>query len=225
MDKGFGGKLSGFELMWNSFYTMATSPPSSSKPPLKQGAPYYVLIESLGSDNEAEKKILMQQLEEALKKNIIMDAAIADTASDFEWFWKIREDVHAVTSQYTFDQHFDISLPIPLIGEVLNKIVKDLEELDGVNRLVTFGHVADGNIHIMVDKENPSLELKKSIDEIVYSPLKEIGGSISAEHGIGTHKKAYLHLCRSAEEIALMKTMKLAMDPKNILNKGRILDV
>ncbi len=223
-EKSFGGKLSGFELVWQNFYKMATSPPSLMKPPLETEAPYYVLIESLGNDKEGEHNILMTLLEEALESDLIKDAALADTQSDFDWFWKIREDVHAVKSQFNLDQHFDISLPIPLIGHQLAEINRQLEGLAGVTRFVTFGHVADGNIHLIVDKENSSPELTKAINAIVYGPLKAIGGSVSAEHGIGTHKKAYLNLCRTEEEIGLMKLLKKTMDPKGILNRGRILD-
>ncbi|MFT7117872.1 MAG: FAD/FMN-containing dehydrogenase, partial [Flavobacteriales bacterium] len=85
-----------------------------------------------------------------------------------------------------------------------------------------FGHVADGNIHFMIGKENLSVALKKEIDHCIYDGLQEIGGSISAEHGIGTHKKAYLELCRTTEEIALMRSLKSFMDPKGILNPGKI---
>ena len=99
----------------------------------------------------------------------------------------------------------------------------NLKEIDGVEQVYAFGHVADGNIHFMIGKSNLSLELKRTIDHCIYNGLKSIGGSVSAEHGIGTHKKDYLELCRSTEEIALMKSLKAAIGPKGLLNPGKVL--
>ena len=133
--------------------------------------------------------------------------------------------MHACVSKSTFDQHFDISLPINSIGVQLESIRDKLLQLDGVDEAYVFGHIADGNIHLIVDKQNSTLQLKEAINEVVYSPLAAIGGSVSAEHGIGLHKKAYLALCRTEEEIALMKSIKQQLDPRGILNKGKIFDI
>ena len=225
MDGGLAGTLSGFELIWSSCYKAMTSPPALMKPPLPYDYEYYVLIESLGSDQEQDRALVESLLSQALEQELIVDAAIAYTEADLTWFWTIREDVHAFISLYEHQQHFDISLPIPLIGEVIGETIQQLNELPEVIRSFAFGHVADGNIHILVGKENMTAELTSAINDIVYGPLKEIGGSVSAEHGIGIHKKPYLKVSRSPAEIAMMKTIKRALDPHNILNRGRILDV
>ena len=100
-----------------------------------------------------------------------------------------------------------------------------LEQIKGVSKIFTFGHVADGNIHLIVGKDYQAQELINKINDVVYEELENIGGSISAEHGIGVHKKEYLKFSRSPEEIAMMKTIKVALDPKNILNPGKIFDI
>ena len=128
-------------------------------------------------------------------------------------------------SETKFDQHFDISLPIPLIGSTLANITQELQQVSGVEQVFVFGHVADGNIHLIIGKENESIELKNAINDIVYGPLNDIGGSVSAEHGIGVHKKPYLPICRSEAEIEVMKQLKMTLDPKNILNPGKIIDI
>jgi len=156
---------------------------------------------------------------------LIEDAALAFTEADLNWFWTIREDVHVVKSRCNNDHHFDISLPIPAIGKQVDAICQKLLEIPEVELVFPFGHVADGNIHLIISKENASTELKRQIDEIVYAPLKELGGSVSAEHGIGVDKKAYLSWCRTEEEIALMHLLKKSLDPKNILNRGKILTI
>lgn len=195
------------------------------KPPIPYGYKYYVLLESLGVDHVKDQARLQYLLEAAFENQLILDAAIADSESDLKWFWTIREDVHQIKSVCTYDHHFDISIPIPEIGNYVSNTADKLMEIDGVGNVFAFGHVADGNIHFIVDKENESAALKKEIDLTVYGPLKALGGSVSAEHGIGIHKKAYLELCRSPEEISLMKVLKRSMDPDGILNPGKVLDM
>lgn len=223
MDGGLSGTLSSFELIWKETYQVMTSPPALVKPPLPQHYNYYVLCEGLGSDQGKDQQLMEDLLEQAFEKEMIEDAAIAYTEADLNWFWSIREDVHVVKSAAPNDHHFDISLPIPEIGRTIECISKQLHVLPGVSQVFAFGHVADGNIHYIIGKDNKSAELKRKIDEIVYTPLKDLGGSISAEHGIGLDKKAYLSYSRTAEEIALMRTLKNALDPKGILNPDKVL--
>ncbi|MCB0854422.1 MAG: FAD-binding oxidoreductase, partial [Bacteroidetes bacterium] len=167
---------------------------------------------------------LLHLLEEALEKGIIADAAPAQSGAETERFWKIREEVHIMEAYCKNTQYFDISLPVPLIGEVVEKMVKELYTLPEVERVFYFGHVADGNIHLVVGKKVQNEALISQINDIVDRPLQAIGGSVSAEHGIGLHKKAYLPISRNAEEITLMRQLKQMMDPKGILNRGKVVD-
>lgn len=224
MDSRLAGTLSGFELIWNRTYRAMTAPPAGVKPLLPYDYKYYVLLEGLGSDPENDQKRLEELLEYALEESMILDANIAQGASDLAWFWKMREDVDVLVSQCSNDQHFDISLPIPVIGNFIEKVVAKLQQIPDVELVLPFGHMADGNIHFVIGKRIESKELIKQINDVIYLPLQEVGGSISAEHGIGVHKKAYLHLSRSAAEIQLMKTLKKTMDPNGILNPGKVLD-
>ena len=223
MDGGLAGTLSGFELIWNKAYQAFTSP-KEIQPPLPYDYQYYVLIESLGSHQQKDHEAMQSLLESALEIGMIEDAVMAHSESDLAWFWRIREDVKVINALCEYDQHFDISLPIPLIGDLLDEMYEQLIALPKVNACYNFGHVADGNIHLIVDRTEQTPELIHQINEIVYAPLKSIGGSVSAEHGIGLHKKKYLHLCRTAAEIEMMKTLKRTFDPKGILNSKKVLD-
>ena len=225
MDKGLAGTLSGYELIWPHTYKTSTSLPVQVRPPLPHSDAYYVLVESLGTNQEGDRDKMEELLTQALEDDIIQDGVMALSDSDLNWFWTIREDVHAFVSQIDYDQHFDISLPIPLIGEVIGRIVKNLKRLEDVTEVFCFGHVADGNIHLVVGKKVQTQELIHEVNQIIYGELTEIGGSISAEHGIGEDKKAYLHLCRKPEEVATMKSLKRLLDPKNILNPGKVIDM
>ena len=224
MDSGLAGTLSGFELIWNRTYRAMTEPPAGVKPLLPYDYKYYVLLEGLGSHPENDQKRLEELLEQALEREMILDAMIAQGASDLTWFWKMREDVDVLVSQCRNDQHFDISLPIPAIGDFIEKVVTELHQIPEVELVLPFGHMADGNIHFVIGKSEENKALIKRINDVIYNPLQEVGGSISAEHGIGVHKKAYLHLCRSMAEIQLMKTLKKTLDPNGILNPGKVLD-
>lgn len=224
MDAGLAGNLSGFELIWKDTYKSMTSPPAQVGAPLPQEFDYVVLMESLGADIHHDRERVESLLSSALEDGLIVDAVVASNSADSKWFWTIREDVHVLKSQVDHDQHFDISLPIPLIGKKIAKILEKLDRIPGVTKVFTFGHVADGNIHLIVGKKSNTAELINKINEAVYEELQNVGGSISAEHGIGVHKKQYLKHSRTSEEIALMKTIKKAFDPMNLLNPGKIFD-
>ena len=225
MDKGLAGMLSGFELIWKPTFEILTGPHSSVKPPLPYNYNYYVLIESLGSNQERDQQVMQDLIEQALLEGKIEDAVLAQSQSDQTWFWTIREDVHVMVSQCNNDQHFDISMPTPKIGAYVEEVVGQLYSVPEVEKVFAFGHVADGNVHFVIGKENDSRTLINKVNAIIYGPLTALKGSVSAEHGIGLHKKAYLELCRTEEEIALMKTLKRALDPKGILNPGKVLDL
>ncbi len=224
-DKALGGKLSCFEVMWNSTYKTLTSPPSTLAPPLDYQYKYYVLIEALGGYPDQDSTHFSEVLETAINQELILDAVIANSASDHNWFFNIREDVSVMKAGPGYDQHFDISLPINKISEYVESTIQQLKTIDQVIKAFAFGHLADGNIHFIVMKSSLDRDLKNKINDIVYAPLAKLRGSVSAEHGIGLDKKAYLPISRSVDEIQLMISLKKTIDPNNILNPGRILDL
>lgn len=225
IDQGLSGTLSAYELIWGDTYATMTSPPALVGPPLVHGYKYYVLIEGQGGNQEKDQDRLQILLEEALETELILDAAIVSNDSEMEWFWKIREDVHVISSQCDHDQHFDVSIPIAQIGAYVDDTIEKLKEIVGVEKIFPFGHVADGNIHFIIGKKEQTPELIQMINDTIYQPLKDLGGSVSAEHGIGLHKKKYLNTSKSDIEIAIMQRIKKALDPKNLLNRGKVFDL
>ncbi|MDA0774622.1 MAG: FAD-binding oxidoreductase [Bacteroidetes bacterium] len=223
LDKGLGGTLSGFELMWQHTFETMTTPPSIHTAPLPKDYPYYVFVETMGNDPQNDFLRLETLITEALETDIILDGVLAQTQRELNTIWQIREDVSVLAAQAQDDQHFDISLPIPKIGSIIDSITQELRALAFVDRIFTFGHVADGNIHFIIGKKQNSPEIIKAINEVVYRQLKENNGSVSAEHGIGLHKKDYLNTSKSEVEIAIMKQLKALFDPHQILNPKRII--
>lgn len=225
MEKGLAGTLTGFELMWQRTYQGMTNESTGYPPPLPDHYPYYVFIESMGNDQEADFNRLENLTAQALEANIIADGVLAQSERELQNIWKIREDVSVLADQAAYDQHFDISLPIPVIGEEVDTAIEQLSALPFVEKIFPFGHVADGNIHFIIGKSENSPNIIQQINDIIYANLAKNKGSVSAEHGIGIDKKAYLATSRSEEEINLMQVLKKTLDPKNILNPGRIISI
>lgn len=222
IDRALGGSLSAFEVMWQAFYRLVTSPPARGKPPVGQDHPYYVLIESLGANARLDSERFVAALESALEAKLISDAAVAQSDSDRRAFWALRDDVVQVVVG-GMPVVFDISVPLAAMEQYVDALSKDLKAGIGEHRLWIFGHLGDGNLHVIVQVPAQSyMTLRPKIEALVYGPLGNLGGSISAEHGIGLEKKPYLAVCRSENEIAAMRALKSALDPDGILNPGKI---
>jgi len=218
-DRGLRGSLSAFEVMWNNFYTLVSTPPAKNQPPLPQSYPYYVLIEAMG----AEDTLVEQVLEQALEAELIADAVVAKSEAQRQQIWALRDDVEQ-TFQHAPVFVFDVSLRIPFMEEYVNEVNRRLGDAFTDVKNFTLGHMGDGNLHFVVSVGDGSDEARATVERCVYEPLANIDGSVSAEHGVGLEKKPYLNICRSPEEIGLMQTMKKALDPKGILNPGKIFD-
>lgn len=222
MDRSLGGSLSAFEVMWQSFYRLVTSAPAKGKPPVSQRHPYYVLIESLGANARLDSERFVAALESALEADLIADAAVAQSENDRRAFWALRDDVAQVVIG-GMPVVFDISLPINAMEQYVGGLSKALQSAIGDHKLWIFGHLGDGNLHVIVQVPlKDYLALRPKIEALVYGPLGKLGGSISAEHGIGLEKKPYLSVCRNDSEMAVMRRLKTALDPAGILNPGKI---
>ena len=214
--------LTSFELLWQEYYSLMTSSPSSYSPPLPQTHPFYVLMETVGHDGENDEALFEGFLEKCLENDLISDAAVARSQQELDWFWGIRENVELIFSAHAPIFLFDVSLAISDMDNYITNIRTSLQLVWPDVHFYSFGHMGDGNLHLFVSCGNDDKETRHRVEEIVYKPLQQIGGSITGEHGIGLEKKAWLHLSRTAEEIQLMKTIKKALDPKGILNPGKI---
>lgn len=221
MDRALGGGLSAFEAMWPEFYELVTTPPAMGRAPLPRGAPFYVLIESLGGESEGDAERFRSALESALETGLVSDAAIAQSQAEVAAIWALRDDV-LQTARWGMPFAFDVSLPIRDMPAYVERVRHELNMLSPKVRVWVFGHMGDGNLHVVVSPDGLPADARSSIERIIYEPLQAMGGAISAEHGIGLEKKAWLPVSRSPEEFALMRTLKQALDPKGILNPGRV---
>lgn len=218
-----GGALTSFEVMWKEHYELVAVESGRHTPPLDPGEAYYVIVEATGNDAEFDTEMFTRVLEQAVESELISDAAIASSKAQRDAIWNIREDIEALGKALMPATVFDISLPIKEMEAYVAGLRSSVHATWGHEaRLIIFGHLGDCNLHVVVAPRPWSDEARKQVEKIVYQPLAEIGGAISAEHGIGLEKRDYLHLSRSPEEIALMRTLKATLDPKGILNPGKI---
>lgn len=224
MDSALGGTLSAFEVMWNDFYTLIIGDGSRHGRPLDTDHAFYVLIESTGSDQEKDAARFENTLQQAFEEKLALDAVIAHSKQQSSGLWAIRDDIEGLVKGLHPPITYDVSLSIPqmqpYVGEVRSKLLDQWPDA----KMVTFGHLGDGNIHLVLTVGSDGEEAVRSVEGIVYEALGKRQGVVSAEHGIGLEKRPYLRQSRSEEEIALMRTLKKALDPKNILNPGKILE-
>lgn len=223
MRQTLGGELGAFEVMWRSYYALLTKESGRHNAPLDTDAPFYVLIEGLGNDQAETAQRFEQAITLAFEKELLSDAVVANSDTQRDRLWAIREDIEGLSELIAPRFVFDISLPIISMDTYVNELEASVREIWPDAKVVVFGHLGDGNLHVSISTGDSNEETRIKIESLVYKPLKEIGGSISAEHGIGLKKKDHLSISRNPGEIALMMRLKEAMDPKGLLNRGKVL--
>jgi FAD/FMN-containing dehydrogenase len=219
--RGFADQLTAFEVMWPEFYDLATRGLDRTPPlPAEYGA--YVLIETRGQDPDRDGAHFERVLEAAYEQQVVLDAVIAHSGEQIEALWSIRDTPGRWREA---GHHPQLSFDIGASPGDLGRLVVDLREkfnalMANVN-VIYFAHAADGNLHVSVPMNGSLTE--KSVESTVYEAIGRIGGTISAEHGIGFLKRDYLGISRSAAEVTLMKSIKGLLDPTGILNPEKVL--
>ena len=213
--------LIAFEVMWAPFYRYCTEG-FGRAPPLPYGAHAYVIVESAGSDPVADPAAFEAVIGQAIQAGTVADAIIAQSGRERTAVWDIRDSAGELYKVMGPNVTFDISISVGRIGDFISRCEAALAGRWPDAQSVFFGHAADSNIHIGVRLGGDVLP-REQIEATVYAVVREFGGSVSAEHGIGLLKKSYLAHSRSDAEIAVMKRLKVALDPKGILNPDKVL--
>ena len=218
-----GPGLTAFEVMWASFYEPMVASGRHTAP-LPSGHGCYIIAEMSGTDPEADPARFEGVLGALIESGDVADAVVASSQAQADQIWAIRDDIPGLMMFTMPSVTFDISLPIRDMDRYVAALQRAAEaEFGETLKLVVFGHIGDGNLHILMGAQPFTADTKHRIEELVYAPLQALGGSVSAEHGIGIEKRDWLAVSRSGEEIALMRTLKAALDPKGILNPGKVL--
>ena len=221
IDRSMGGALCSFEVMWRDYYELVTTAPATNTRPVPVEHTHFVLCEALGTGHANDAERFEAVMMEALEQGLVVDAAVAKSETERRAMWRIRDSVD------NFFRHgpaflYDVSLAIGDMDAYVTEVKRRLTEAYPDHHCFTLGHIGDGNIHFAIAVGSPDHEHHKRVNACVYEPLQPVGGSVSAEHGIGTEKIDYLPLSRSDTEIALMRQLKRALDPNGILNPGKV---
>jgi FAD/FMN-containing dehydrogenase len=221
--------LTGFEVM-NTFSLalVARHFPQIVQP--LPAAPWTVLIEISDAESEAHARDSFEGLlETALEQALITDAAVATSQAQSASMWHLRESISLAQAEEGLNVKHDISVPVSRFATFVDQADARIErEVPGA-RLVTFGHLGDGNLHYNVqtppegDAAAFLRDFEPRLNEIVYDTVVAQGGSISAEHGIGALKRDELQERKSPVALALMRSIKQALDPQGVMNPGRLL--
>ncbi|MFQ3231473.1 FAD-binding oxidoreductase [Reinekea sp.] len=224
LDRNLGGRLSAYEVMWQDHFKFVIDDEQKHKAPLPLDHAFYVLVQA-ANYHELEAEIFMSSLEQCMENKLIADAAIASSKAQQQALWAIRDDIECLTVGLAPYIGYDVSLPINAMESYIESLKGNIKKKWADAKVIVFGHLGDGNLHLFIHI-GPTLSAadKAEVNRLVYAPLKFVDGSISAEHGIGLQKKAYLKYSRTAAEVDLMRQLKNMLDPNKTLNPGIIFD-
>jgi FAD/FMN-containing dehydrogenase len=224
-----GSSLTAFELWAERAQEFARRYMPGTRNPFVDAHPWYVLIElSHGGSGSRVSSALEELLMVAHGHDLIRDAAFARSLQQTQDFWRLRDAFSEAQKGAGGSIKHDISVPVGRIPEFLQRAAKIVEHIAPGARPVPFGHFGDGNLHYNVSQPDGAdrgkyLALWEPMSEAIFELVSELGGSISAEHGIGQMKREALRQHKSAVELDMMRAIKRALDPKGILNPGKLL--
>nr|XP_057946280.1 D-2-hydroxyglutarate dehydrogenase, mitochondrial isoform X2 [Doryrhamphus excisus] len=183
--------------------------------------PFYIVIETSGSDTRHDEEKLHNFLEEAMTSSLVTDGTVATEESKSKALWSMRERVTEALTHDGFTYKYDVSLPV----EKIYQLVTDMREHLGgqAKSVVGYGHVGDGNLHLNITSPARDPVLLAAIEPFIYEWTSGCQGSISAEHGLGLKKRNYIYYSKPSQAVAMMARIKSMLDPKGILNPYKTL--
>lgn len=220
MQQHFGNSVAAFELMWDSFVQTSIRW-QKLQAPFAESHPFLALIDIDGKDETSLCEAVEAALGEAMEAGDVLDAVIAQSQTQAKALWKLREAPAEMNANMHPPINFDVSLPQADIGRFAQACQAAFDARWPGNHSIFFGHVGDGNLHVSTDGKTVNGECD-AVEAELYRIVGEFQGSVSAEHGIGLHKKPYLALSRTPQELAAMRAIKAALDPLNLMNPGKV---
>lgn len=220
MQQRFGNSVAAFELMWDSFVQTSIRW-QKLQAPFADRYPLLALIDVDGKDAASLREAVEEALGEAMEAGDVLDAVIAQSQAQAQTLWKLREAPAEMNTHMHPPINFDVSLPQAEIGRFADACQAAFDARWPGNHSIFFGHVGDGNLHVSTDGKTVNGECD-AVEAELYRIVGAFQGSVSAEHGIGLHKKPYLALCRTPQELSAMRAIKAALDPLGLMNPGKV---
>lgn len=183
--------------------------------------PFYLLLETSGSNLQHDEEKVSNFLEAAMERGDILDGTVTNEVSKIAQIWQLRESIATALVKEGYVFKYDVSLPLSHFYEIVPAMRERVGDL--AYRVCGYGHVGDSNLHLNVSCEKFTNEIYKRVEPFVYEYTSKLRGSVSAEHGIGFLKTNYLKYSKKPEALDLMKELKAVMDPNGILNPYKVL--
>ena len=224
-----GERITGYELLSRICVDLVLEHMPGSRDPLPASHPWYVLVElSDSAPGEAIRELLEASLGEAAEAGLALDAMIAANEAQRDALWRMREDITEAQKLDGASIKHDVSVPVSRVPDLISRATAALEARFPGVRVVAFGHVGDGNIHYNCSKAQRQEAAEffaqaPQVNHVVYEVVNELGGSISAEHGLGVLKRDEIRLYKSPLELDLMRAIKRTIDPRGLMNPGKVL--
>ena len=233
MERAMGDALEGFEVVPAHCLASVLAHQPTARAPLDETHAWNALVEcvSPSQDSAVLREMLETALATALQEGLMADAVIAANDTQAEAFWNLRDGISAAERALGPAMQHDISVPVEKMPEFILAAVPDVEGAFPGTRAVAFGHLGDGNVHFHVLAPQGAVRgvweeaEGKAVSARVYDLVTQWGGSISAEHGIGQMKVAELARLHDPVALAVMRQVKQALDPNNLFNPGKLLDI
>ncbi|MGB6535710.1 MAG: FAD-binding oxidoreductase [Xanthobacteraceae bacterium] len=222
------GGVTSFEIMTRRGIELVLQHGAGTRDPLAAAHPWYVLIELSSQQREGLREVMEDILAQGMERGLVLDAAIAESIEQGKAFWRIRELFSEVQRHAGGSIKEDISVPVAAVPAFIKEANEAVTKLIPGARPLPFGHLGDGNIHYNVSQpvgadKAEFLRRWGDVNEVVFAVVKKYGGSISAEHGIGLLKRDLLPSVKDPVALELMRSLKRLLDPKGILNPGKVL--
>ena len=182
-----------------------------------------LLVEAIGADAESLEAQFSATLEDLFECELVKDGTVAQSETQRDNFWKLREANEALFTRFPLLMSFDVSIAPDHMSDLINRINAGLRGIEPSLEMLWFGHLGDSNLHLAVAGKTTNSDLHGSIKSVVYEQIEALLGSISAEHGIGRDKLPFLGFTRSEAEIGLMQVFKRTIDPRGIMNPGKVI--
>jgi FAD/FMN-containing dehydrogenase len=211
--------LSAFEVMWPDYYDIVSTRDSGRRP-VAGGQDAYVLIEAMGYDAELDGLAFERFLQDLYESDVVAEAVIGGSNKQIADLWRVRESADLLVSELWPFVSFDVSIEVRVVDAFIARSKALLGQRFGAVRTATFGHLGDNNIHIAAHVGADTLALEQEVERCVYQAVLEFQGAITAEHGIGRTKRAFLPEHKHPGEMVMMRRVREALDHDKILNRG-----
>ncbi len=224
-----GERITGYELISRVCVDLVLKHMPATRDPLASCHPWYVLVElSDSAAGDAIRGVMEEALGAGAEAGLVPDAMIAASETQRDALWQIREDITEAQKLDGLSIKHDVSVPVSSVAEFIASAGAALAARYPDIRVVAFGHVGDGNIHYNCSKSERQdarafFAQATDVNHVVYEVVNSLGGSISAEHGLGVLKREEIRLYKSPLELEMMRAIKNALDPHGLMNPGKVL--